>query len=118
MGFEPRKVGNMISGNSRRKSSFNLGAAMVPVLGLIIVGVLPGYLKDLYSAYTAQLMQAYVLAGYVFLLAVFGGMAVMMFRDRAALSRTIKTFRFMPDEPAAKADGLARLKNRSRQDSI
>ena len=34
----------------------------------------------------------------------------MVYRDRAALSRTVKVFRFRPDEAVSDSDELARIK--------
>jgi hypothetical protein len=89
--------------------------AAVPTLGLILIGIVPPYLKDLYGTYAEQLMQAYVTFGYLFMITIFGGLSIMVFRDRAVLSRTLKTFKFRPGVPAAEADGLARIKVPSRQ---
>lgn len=81
--------------------------AVVPLLGLIAVGVLPPMLKGLYEPYAANLVTAYVSAGMFFMVAVLGGLSLMIYRDRAALSRTSKVFRFRPDEPVADSDELA-----------
>lgn len=73
------------------KSSFNLKAAMVPMIGLILIGVLPEYLKNLSIEYTDQLLNAYVTAGYIFLGSVFAGIAIMVLRDSATIWRAEKT---------------------------
>jgi len=75
-----------------------LPPATAPMLGLILVGVLPGYLSGLYGAYVETLMQAYVMFGYLFIGTVLLGLSIMVFRDRSALRRTMKIFRFRPGE--------------------
>ena len=84
--------------------------AAIPTLGLILIGIVPPYLKELYSAYAELLMQAYVTFGYLFMITVIGGLSIMVFRDRADLSRTMKIFKFRPGLPAAETDRLARVK--------
>ena len=69
-----------------------------PTLGLIALGVLPGYLKELYGSFAGKLVEAYVVFGCMFIVMVLGGLSVMIFRDRAALSHSMKVFRFRPDE--------------------
>jgi len=75
-----------------------LPPATVPTLALILVGVLPGYLSGLYGAYVETLMEAYVVFGYLFIGTVLVGLSIMVFRDRSALTRTMKIFRFKPGE--------------------
>jgi len=85
-------------------------AAMVPMLALISVGVLPGLLKGLYEQYTANLVLAYVSLGMFFMVAVIGGLSLMVFRDLS--SRRTKVFRLVPDEqPVSEADGAVRIKS-------
>ena len=84
--------------------------AVVPLLGLIAVGVLPPLLKGLYEPYAANLVAAYVTAGMLFMVAVIGGLSFMIYRDRSALSRTIKVFRFRPAESVSDTDELAPIK--------
>lgn len=86
--FESRKEEKPgISGTS----SFAWKTASVPVLGLILIGTLPEYLKSLYSEYTDQLVRAYVMTGYAFLAVVIACIAVMLCLDLAGVrfSRTI-----------------------------
>ena len=101
------------------KEGENWRPAVMPTLALIAVGVLPGLLKGLYEPYTANLMAAYVTFGMLFMVAVLGGLSLMVYRDRSALSRTVKVFRFRPDESVSDSDELARIKvqtNRSDYD--
>ena len=90
---------------------------VVPTLGLIAVGVLPGYLKELYGAFASKLVEAYVVFGCMFIVMVLGGLSVMIFRDRAALSHSMKVFRFRPDETVSDTAELAtaRVKNSRRE---
>ena len=73
------------SQDSGNKSSFNLKAAMVPAIGLILLGVLPEYLKGIYIEHTDTLMAAYVTAGYIFLGSILAGIGVMTFIDIARM---------------------------------
>jgi len=95
----------VLPGKSSR-SFLKLPPATAPTLALILVGILPGYLSSLYGAYTEKLMEAYVVFGYLFIMAVVGGLSIMVFRDRSALSRSMKVFRFRPSEPVSEAEGL------------
>ena len=84
--------------------------AVVPALSLIAVGVLPGLLKGLYEPYTANLMAAYVSFGMLFMVAVIGGLSLMVFRDMS--TRRQKVFRLAPDEqPIREADGAVRIES-------
>jgi hypothetical protein len=83
--------------------------AAVPTLGLILIGIVPPYLKDLYSAYAEQLMNAYVAAGFAFLITVVGVLSIMVLRDLVSPTHTTKTFRFSPDVAASETDELARV---------
>jgi hypothetical protein len=84
--------------------------AIVPALALIAVGVVPGLLKGLYEPHTANLMAAYVSFGMLFMVAVIGGMSLMVFRDLS--SRRMKVFRLAPDEqPVREADGAVRVES-------
>jgi len=84
-----------------------------PTLGLVALGILPGYLKELYGSFAGKLVEAYVVFGCAFIVMVLGGLSVMIFRDRAALSHSMKVFRFRPDETVSDTDELApaRVKN-------
>ena len=95
----------VLHGNSSRPY-LKLPPATAPTLALILVGILPGYLSSLYGAYTEKLMEAYVVFGYLFIMTVVGGLSIMVFRDRSALSRSMKVFRFRPSEPVSEAEGL------------
>jgi hypothetical protein len=79
-----------------RKTGTDWRPAVVPALGLVGIGVLPGLLKGLYEPYTANLVTAYVSFGMLFMVTVIGGLSVMVFRDLA--SRRMKIFRFAPEE--------------------
>jgi len=82
--------------------------AVVPALALIAVGVLPGLLKGLYEPYTANLMAAYVSFGMLFMVAVVGGLSLMVVRDLS--SRRMKVFRLAPDHQSVReADGAVRV---------
>ena len=84
--------------------------AIVPTLGLITVGVLPGLLKGLYEPFTANLVAAYVSSGMLFMVAVVGGLSGMIFRDLS--SRRMKIFRLAPDQThVSGADGLVRIES-------
>jgi hypothetical protein len=89
---------------------FKVSPAAVPTLGLILIGIVPPYLKDLYSAYAEQLMQAYVAAGFVFLIGVVGVLSFMILRDLTSPTGTTKTFRFRPDVAVSGTDELAQVK--------
>jgi len=85
--------------------------AVMPALGLIALGVLPGLLKGLYEQYTANLVVGYVSLGMLFLVAVIGGLSLMVFRDLS--SRRTKVFRLLPDEELVpEADGAVRIESR------
>ena len=85
--------------------------AVAPALGLIALGVLPGLLKGLYEQYTASLVAGYVSLGMFFLVAVIGGLSLMVFRDLS--SRRTKVFRLLPDEEyAPEADGAVRIESK------
>ena len=88
--------------------------AIVPTLGLITVGVLPGLLKGLYEPFTANLVAAYVSCGMLFMVAVVGGLSGMIFRDLS--SRRMKIFRLAPDQQQVRGtDGLVRIKSSEDQ---
>jgi len=101
---------NMSLAGKSFHSRFKFPPATAPTLALILIGILPGYLKDLYGPYAELLMQAYVTFGYLFMIPVIGGLSIMVFRERAVLSRTMKTFKFRPGLTAAETDRLARVK--------
>ncbi len=73
--------------------------AIVPTIGLIVIGVLPGYLSGLYSAYTERLVEAYVIFGLLTIFIVCAGLSVMVYRDWSALSRSITVFSYRPIVP-------------------
>jgi hypothetical protein len=87
----------------------------VPTLGLIALGVLPEYLKGLYGAFTGKLVEAYVVFGCLFIVMVLGGLSIVVFRDRAALSHSMKVFRFRPDETVSGTDELAPIRVQSNR---
>jgi hypothetical protein len=92
------------------KAATNWRPAIVPTLALIAVGVLPGMLKGLYEPYAANLMAAYVSFGMLFMVAVVGGLSLMVFRDLS--SRRMKVFRMAPDvQPSGEADGAVRIES-------
>jgi hypothetical protein len=99
----------VLPGKSSR-SFLKLPPATAPTLALILVGILPGYLSSLYGAYTEKLMEAYIVFGYLFIMTVVGGLSIMVFRDRSALSRSMKVFRFRPSEPVSEAEGLVPIR--------
>ena len=68
-----RKAGEVV------KAGTDWSPAVLPALALIAVGVLPGLLKGLYEPYTANLMAAYVSFGMLFIVAVIGGLSLMVF---------------------------------------
>jgi hypothetical protein len=79
--------------------------ALVPALALIALGILPGMLKGFYESYTDKLMVAYVTFSMLFIVAVFGGLAMMIFRDMS--TRRQKVFRLAPSEqPVRETDGV------------
>ena len=89
--------------------------AIVPMLGLIAVGVLPPLLKGLYEPFAGNLVTAYVTAGMLFMGLVVGGLAFMVFRDMS--SRRMKIFRLAPSEhPVSEADGTVRIKSNEELD--
>jgi hypothetical protein len=84
--------------------------AVLPTLALIAVGVLPGLFKGLYEPYTANLMAAYVSFGMLFIVAIIGGLSLMVFRDLS--SRRTKVFRLVPDvQSLPEADGAVRIES-------
>ena len=84
--------------------------AIVPALALIAVGILPPMLKGLYEPYTGNLVTAYVSLGMLFIVAVCGGLAVMVLRDMS--TRRQKVFRLAPDQqPVREADGTVRVES-------
>jgi hypothetical protein len=102
----------MVKGGSKNGMTVKAGTdwrpAIVPALALIAVGVLPGMLKGLYEPYAAKLMEAYVSFGMLFIVAVLGGLSVMVFRDLS--SRRMKIFRLAPNEQSVdEADGAVRV---------
>ena len=108
------KENEILPGNSS-VTYLKFPPAAVPTLGLILVGVLPPYLSSLYGAFTDKLVEAYVATGMLFMVMVVGGLSFMAFRDRSALSRSIKVFRFRPDGPATDTDELAPIKVRTNR---
>jgi len=92
------------------KAGENWRPAIVPALALIAVGVLPPLVKGLYEPYVGNLVTAYVAAGLLFIGMVVAGLSLMIYRDRAALSRTVKVFRFRPDEAVSDSGELASIK--------
>ena len=115
MGMRPGKEGKDMVKDGRKagevvKEGTDWRPAVVPTLALIAVGVLPGLLKSLYEQYTANLVTAYVSLGMLFMVAIVGGLSLMVFRDLS--SRRQKVFRFVPDEQSApEADGLVRIES-------
>jgi len=99
-----KKVGTVV------KEGENWRPAVVPALALIAVGFLPALLTRLYEPYVGSLVTAYVASGMLFIVMVLGGLSFMMYRDRAALSRTTKVFTFRPDEVASDSDEVAPIK--------
>ncbi len=104
-----RKDGNAVKAGSEWLP------AVPPVLALIAVGVLPPLLKGLYEPYVGNLVTAYVAFGMLFMVAVVGGLSLMVYRDRSALSRSTKVFRFRPDETVSDTDELAPIKVQAGQ---
>jgi len=104
-------VKDVRKGGEAMKERTDWRPAVVPALGLIALGVLPGLLKGLYEQYTANLVVGYVSLGMLFLVAVIGGLSLMVFRDLS--SRRTKVFRLLPDEePVPEADGAVRIESR------
>jgi len=104
MGKDGRIAGEVV------KAGTDWRPAVVPTLALIAVGVVPGLLKGLYEPYTANLMAAYVSFGMLFMVAVIGGLSLMVFRDLS--SRHTKVFRFVPDvQSSPEADGAVRIES-------
>jgi hypothetical protein len=87
-------VQDLIKNGKAGKSSTSWKPAIVPVLGLIAVGVLPPMLKGLYEQYTSQLVVAYVSFDLLFIAFVLGGLSLMVIRDLS--KRRQKVFRFAP----------------------
>jgi hypothetical protein len=88
---------------------------VAPTLGLVALGVLPEYLKGFYGSFAGKLVEAYVVFGCLFIVMVLGGLSVMVYRDRAALSHSMKVFRFRPDEAVTDSDVLAPVKVQSNR---
>jgi len=109
-GKDGKVMVNLGSKGAERVKGGSQWSWAIPTLGLILVGVVPPYLKDLYSAYAEQLMKAYVTAGFAFLIAVIGVLSIMVLRDLISPTQTTKTFRFSPEVPASETDELARVK--------
>jgi len=84
--------------------------AMFPTLGLMLIGILPGYMSGLYAAYTERLMEAYITFGLLATVAVLGGISIMVYRDRAAFSRKIRVYRFRPSEPVSETEDMVPVK--------
>lgn len=83
---------------------------IVPALALIAVGIVPPLLKGLYEPYAGNLVTAYVSLGMLFMVAVCGGLAMMVIHDMSA--RRQKVFRLAPDEqPIREADGAVRIES-------
>jgi hypothetical protein len=89
--------------------------AMFPTLALILIGILPGYMTGLYASYTEKLMEAYVAFGLLATVVVFGGISLMVYRDRAVFSRSIRVFRFRPSGPVSETEYLVPVKIRNSQ---
>jgi len=88
--------------------------AIVPMLGLIAVGVLPGLLKGLYEPFVGNLVTAYVTAGMLFISLVVGGLAFMIVRDMS--SRRMKVFRLAPDaQHVSGTDGAVPVESTEEQ---
>lgn len=96
--------------HSVESSSFNFTPAIAPTLALILVGVLPGYLTSPDAAFTAKLVESSMVFCCLFLLMVLGGLSIMIFRDRSALSHITKAFRFIPDEPVSEVEDLEQIR--------
>ncbi|MGC2062120.1 MAG: hypothetical protein WA610_04020 [Thermodesulfovibrionales bacterium] len=88
---------------------------MLPTLGLILIGIVPGYMSGLYAAYTERLMEAYVTFGILATVGVFGFMSIMVYRDRAAFLRKIRVYRLSPSEPVSETEDLIPVKIRNSQ---
>jgi hypothetical protein len=91
-----------IKNGKAEKSSTSWKPAILPVLGLIAVGVLPPMLKGLYEKYTSQLVIAYVSFDMLFIAFVVGGLSLMVLRDLS--TRRQKVFRLAPSEQTATLD--------------
>ncbi len=100
----------MVEDGRKVKSGTDWRPAIVPALALIAVGVVPGLLKSLYEPHTAKLMAAYVSFGMLFMVAVVGGLSLMVLRDLS--SRRQKIFRLAPEQrPAFEEDGAVRIES-------
>ena len=113
MGLGPERIESMVKDGRKVgeavKSGTDWRPAVAPTLALIAVGVLPGLLKGLYEPFAANLMAAYVAFGMLFMVAVVGGMSLMVYRDLS--SRRTKVFRLAPDEqPVPESDGAVRIR--------
>ncbi len=98
----------MVGDGSKAKKGTDWRPAIVPALALIAVGVVPGLLKSLYEPFTAKLMAAYVSFGMLFMVAVVGGLSLMVLRDLS--SRRQKVFRLAPEQqPALEKEGAVRI---------
>jgi hypothetical protein len=79
--------------------------AILSAIAFIALGILPGMLKGFYVSYTDKLMVAYVTFSMLFIVAVFGGLAIMVFRDMS--TRRQKIFRLDPSQqPVRETDGM------------
>ncbi len=88
--------------------------AIVPLLALFGVGVLPDMLKGLYEPYSAELVAAHIPLFMLFIVAVVGALAVVVFRDLSP--RCVRAFRgasfgWKPGEAYFGGKGLSQMKD-------
>jgi len=91
-------------------SSFKFLPALAPTLALILVSVLPEYLSSQDGAFTEKLVQSSIEFCCLFMIMVLGGLSIMIFRDRSAVSRSMKAFRFRPAEPVSEVEDLEQIR--------
>ena len=91
-------------------SSFKFPPTTAPTLALILVSVLPEYLSSLDGAITEQLVKSSIEFCCLFMIMVLGGLPIMIFRDRSALSRNMKAFRFRSAEPVSEEEDLEQIR--------
>ncbi len=118
-GFGPEKeVKVMMKEGSKKdkavKAWMDWRPAIVSLLSLFGVGVLPDILKGLYEPYSAELVAAHVPLFMLFIVAVVGALAVMVFRDLSP--RRMRAFRgaafsWKPGEAYFGGKGLSQMKD-------
>lgn len=91
-------------------SSFKFLPATAPTLALILVSVLPEYLSSQDGAFTEKLVISSIEFCCLFMIMVLGVLSIMIFRDRSALSRSLKAFRLNPAEPVSEVEGLEQIR--------